>query len=226
VQGVERVNHRGGVFVLELVLVAGLAVACAVSGPSSRTRLDARWDQAMREGRSVTIKFRNSTIDISENPLDGGLEDTGGRPEAVVWTKTPKIIVLEERGFWHNGGWELVGGLLGRAVADSSSLELWGKAAVQVFPYFPFPFHREIPHETGYEFFLLLRQPGSTPATVVRQWAFKPNEVVVTHATTGGNYEDVRAVLKYNEAARTATVAVSGLKRPFEDRLDLSRPHR
>jgi hypothetical protein len=184
--------------------------------------------QFMREGRAVGMVFGNSETGVPEYHSSEWSEDAGGRPEAAAWTKSRTIAVARmDQGFWKkNGGWELVGGLLGRATADSSTVELYGKAAVRVFRHFPFPFHRDIPHETGYEFFLLLREPGVPLATIVRRWAFEPNEVVVNPESTGGTSENVRAMLLYDESARTATVTITGLKRPFADRVDLSGLHR
>ena len=225
----EPVSRRArAIFVLALGIAVGPAIACASSEPSSRAPLDARWDQFMREGRAVGMVFGNSETGVPEYHSSEWSEDAGGRPEAAAWTKSRTIAVARmDQGFWKkNGGWELVGGLLGRASADSSTVELYGKAAVRVFPHFPFPFHRDIPHETGYEFFLLLREPGVPLATIVRRWAFEPNEVVVNHESTGGTSENVRAMLLYDESARTATVTITGLKRPFADRVDLSGLHR
>jgi hypothetical protein len=104
----------------------------------------------------------------------------------------------------------------------SSILEVYGKAVIRQFPYFPFPFHREIPHETGYEFFLLHRPRGAARATIVRKWVFQPDEVVVKRESTGGTYEDVRGTLRYDASTRAATVIITGLKQPFEERVDVS----
>src|SRR5947208_1424815 len=73
--------------------------------------------------------------------------------------KARGIQVVElGHGFWGNGGWVLTGGLLRRCVDGASTFELYGKAVIREFPHFPFPFHQAIPHETGFEFFLLHRR--------------------------------------------------------------------
>jgi len=61
---------------------------------------------------------------------------------------------------------------------------------------------------TGYEFFLLLRKPNVPRATILRQWTFQPGDVAKDAS--------VKAMLKYDAAARTATVAIMGLKTPVE----------
>ena len=100
--------------------------------------------------------------------------------------------------------------------------ELYGKAVVRRFSYFPFPFHRAIPHETGYEFFLLHRRDGVPDATVVREWAFPADAVATRDAGHGIIVEDVKAYLDYDPRTHKATVAVQGLKQPFEEEVDLT----
>ena len=109
-----------------------------------------------------------------------------------------------------------------RASVGPSSFELYGKAVVHRHPYFPFPLYREIPHDTGYEFFLLHRKAGVLRATIIRKWTMPSDDVVSTRTTHGGIEEDVRGVLQYDATSQSATVTITGLKHRFEERVDLS----
>src|SRR5262249_47631572 len=198
--------------VIVLAVVMALSTSSEGSPPAA---LGTLWEQSMLEGRSVTIALRNSHTEIVENQSSESFEYARGRPETAVWTTRGIVVTRLGEGFWRNGGWVLEGGLLGQAITDSSIIELYGKAIVRRLSYVPFPFHREIPHETGYEFFLLDRRPGAR-ATVLRRWSFYSAEVMVKKESTGGLYEDVRGLLKYDEATRSVTITITGLTRPFE----------
>ena len=176
----------------------------------------------MLAGKSVAIAIENPQSRVSEHQSTRSFEYARAKPETAGWTNRGITIMRLGEGFWRNGGWLLEGGLLAQAVDGSSTFELYGKAVVRRFPFVPFPFHRERPHETGYEFFLLHRGPGVPHATIVGQWVCPPDEVVVKRESTGGTYEDVRGMLRYDPDTRTAMVTITGLKRPIEERVDLS----
>jgi hypothetical protein len=110
------------------------------------------------------------------------------------------------------------GGLLGLVREGDSTFELYGKAVEWQHPYFPFPFHRDPPRDTGYEFFLLHRKPGSPEATIVRRWVFDRVEV---DAKQSRPTEVVRATLRYDPDTQTATVMIMGLKRRVEEKVKL-----
>jgi hypothetical protein len=179
----------------------------------------------MLEGRlsKTSIAVRDSQVDVSESAPSQSFEFARGRPESAAFNSYGITIMRLGEGVWGNGGWVVTGGLLGRVSDDSVVVELYGKAVVRRFPYFPFPFHRDTPQETGYEFFLLYRQRSTTLRVgIVQKWMFQPNEVVVKRDTTGGTHEDVQGTLKYGADTRVATVTITGLKRPFGERVDLS----
>lgn len=201
---------------------AGCHKAVASTEAPVRTPLDRSWEEHMLDGRAGIIAIEGSQTRRSDNPSIESFERARGQPEEAVWTNRGISVARFGEGFWGNGGWRLEGGLLARAVDGPSSFELYGKAVVRQFSYFPFPFHREIPHETGYEFFLVHRLSSAPQATIVRKWVFPPNEVVVKSVSHGGTREDVQAVLQYDAGTRTATVRITGLRRPYEERVDLS----
>jgi hypothetical protein len=212
-------------FALYLAVATGLAIAGHAFGESpSRQSLDALWEQHMFEGRlsMVSIELRHSKMDAVELAPSQSFESARGSPEDAASTSYGITVMRLGDGLWGNGGWVIKGGLLDRAGRGSSTVDLYGKAAVRRLPYFPFPFHREIPHETDYEFFLLRRQPADPRTIIVRKWVFPSDEVMVKRESTGGTYENVRGRFTYDTGTATATVTIAGLKRPFAERVDLS----
>jgi|GraSoiStandDraft_55_1057291.scaffolds.fasta_scaffold43838_1 hypothetical protein len=122
-------------------------------------------------------------------------------------------------GIFRNGGWVIVGGLLGLASEGSSTFELYGKAMERRFPYFGFPFDRDPLHETSYELLLLHRRLGDSVATALRRWSFDADQVAEKQPHP---YEGVRATLRYDPATQMATVPIVGLRRPVEDQVNLT----
>lgn len=203
----------------------GLGLSAVARGePPPRAPLDALWERYMFEGRlsSIAVMVRDSRLDVSETAPTESFEFTRGSPESAAFSSYGITVMKLGEGFWGNGGWVVKGGLLGRTSDESVIVELYGKAVVRRFSYFPFPFHRNTPQETGYEFFLLYRQRDTSRVRIARKWVFQPNEVVVKRDTTGGTYEDVQGALRYEADTRVATVTVMGLKRSFDERVDLS----
>ena len=109
------------------------------------------------------------------------------------------------------------GGLLGLAREGDSTIELYGKAVERQHSYFQF--HRDPPRETTYEFFLLHRKPSSPVATIVRRWMFDRAEVDEKQSRPT---EGVRGTLRCDPGTQTATVTITGLKRPVEEKVDLT----
>src|SRR5262249_40869119 len=96
------------------------------------------------------------------------------------------------------------------------------KAVIHRLPHIPRFWHYDPPCEKGYEFFLLQRRGGGSSAAVIRQWKFPPEAVpdTVRYGGYGPKFEPVQGKLHYE--LRTATVTITGLKNPFEERIDLS----
>jgi len=210
--------------VAALIVTAELSTAAAARGGDapSRAHLDALWRQHMLAGTHIAAEFRNGEISTSDFVPTKPFESAHGSPERAESTRSGILVVEYGHGFWRNGGWVLKGGLLRRAGEGASEFQLYGKAVIREFSYFPFPFHRAAPHETGYEFFLLDRRDGVPGAKVVREWTFPPQAVVTRNVGGGVIVEDVSAYLDYDPRTRRATVAVQGLKQPFEEEVDLT----
>jgi len=198
----------------------GFLMLCALSAPGvgsaeppPRAPLDALWQEHMLVGTAATIYVDESgqrTLSVLRTPFDeergivSSVESAAGTTQGIAVSRLDERFLL-----WRNGGWVLQGGLLARARGRSAAIELYGKAVIRRPPYVPGgPFPRDPPMTTGYEFFLLLRKPNVPRATILRQWTFQPGDVAKDAS--------VKAMLKYDAAARTATVAIMGLKTPVE----------
>jgi hypothetical protein len=144
-----------------------------------------------------------------------------------VWTKEVRMLA---------GTWELLGGLVGRAELPSGpALELFMKEIART--HWPM---QTVSRERDYslDVFLVVRPPGAR-GRLVRQWHFAANELAL--AVSPVNEEasrtlppDVRAhvlrtktmalqgFLAVDPVARVAVVTVTGLTRPFVERVDLT----
>lgn len=213
------------IIVLALIFpILGISPVEAGELPA-REPLDALWEQSMLEGKpntAIAISIEDGQTHKSEFSRKEGPEPWRESPELAGFGALGVTAVQYGEGFWGNGGWVLTGGLLGRTKEGSSMIELYGKAVIHVLPYFPFPFHRDKPHETGYEFFLLQREAGSPKATVLKKWIFAPQEVVLKPQSVGPPREDVRATLEYDDTAQQAMVTITGLTRPFKESVAVS----
>jgi len=202
-----------------LMLLAVAAPEASSAEPPPRAPLDALWQQHMLQGSAATIYIDGSgerTVSTPRVPFDEqhGEKDVEG---AAITTYGIHVARLDERWLlWRNGGWILRGGLLARAKADGSAIELYGKAVIRQSPYVPGgPFPRDPPIKRGYEFFLLLRRANVPRAIILRQWTFQPTDVV-----NGG---PARATLRYDATTGTATVTITGVKTPVAETIELPR---
>ena len=217
--------------IIVLVLICPILGIAAVEAGElpAREPLDALWEQHMREGdahTSVHIAIIDGRFHKSERAAEELLSPWPRTPEAAESYSRGIMVVQYGEGFLGNGGWVLTGGLLGRAKEGSTIIELYGKAVMHQLPYFPFPFHRLTPDETGFEFFLLQREGGCPSATIVRKWTISPQEVALKPQRVGPPEEDVRATLEYDDTTQQATVTITGLTRPFKESVVVSKHER
>lgn len=200
-----------------LAVLLLLALAAPEQGRAEappRGALDALWQEHMLTGSAATIYAEDGgqrTVATHREPFDEQRGVVSRVESAALTTHGIEVLKLDERWLlWRNGGWVMRGGLLARARGRASTIELYGKAVIRRPPWVSLgPFRRDPPTTTGYEFFLLVRKASVPRATVVRQWTVPPDDV--------GNGSPVRATLRYDAANRTATVTISGLKRPVDD---------
>lgn len=210
------------ILVLEVVLSGASVWAGELP---ARGPLDILWEQQMLDGKSntaVAIELVEGKIVRSELPAKESIEYSRGTPESAG-LGSPGVSVMQlGEGFWGNGGWVLKGGLLGIATDGPSAFELHGKAVVHRQSYFPFPFHRTIPHDTGYDFFLLHRHPGFPNATIVRKWKFTPQQVDLKPQHVGPPDVDVHGTLRYDASAKNAIITITGFTSAIEENINVS----
>lgn len=210
-----------------VVVVEFLFAGTAISEITPPDTLNKLWEQQMLEGKPsrIHVTVQGSTIEISEDSPKKTL--TTVKNDSPVWLNhEPYGINVNQtgEGFWGNGGCSLLGGLLDEVSIGPSRIQLYAKIVEHYHSHFivPFLFHRHTPRDTGYEFFLLHRKQGIPGAKIIRTWVFSPDEVVLEANRHGWTDSDVRAAFQLDSTSRTATVRVRGLKKPFEERVDLT----
>ncbi len=136
------------------------------------------------------------------------------------------------------GGWSLRGGIVGRVERPGASIELFGKRISRVHSL------KETvsPQDHSFEFFLLIRPTVTRRGSVVKHWSFSNEELARTvppaverslrAANSGAELESeltrsqgiyVDGYLSFDERGKIATVTITGLARPLEERVDLSK---
>jgi hypothetical protein len=189
----------------------------ALGEPPARAPLDTLWEQHMLEGKFVVMSLEDSgvnAIEVQPKSIDPSEPD---RIYGSLMSHRISVMKLDE-GFFNNGGWVLRGGLHSRISTGESKIELYVKEVVRRFSHFPFPPHRELPQEIGYEFFLLHRKQKVTAPTIIRKWTVTASEVIQQNPRD----PSVRVSLKYDATARVATLTITGLKHPFQESIELS----
>lgn len=213
--------------VIGFIVATSALVAGPVAGEPTPTDLNKLWEHHMLEGKpsAVNVTIFGTTIEISEDSPKKTL--TTVKNDSPVWLyREPYGISVQKRGegFWGNGGWALLGGLLDEVSVGSALIQLYAEIVEHHHSHFivPFLFHRDHPIDIGYEFFLLHRTQGIPGAKIIRSWVIPPDEVVLKDDSHGGSHPNVQAGFSYDSTSRTATVRVSGLKNPIEERVDLT----
>lgn len=192
-----------------------------------REPLDKIWEDHMLEGKSSSIHIEIKKGTISQLERHPSETRTVPATTAAMLFLDPYGIIVRQlgEGFWGNGGWVLEGGRLDQAVDGNSIIQLYVKVVQYLHSYFRFPFERDAPTDTGYEFFLLHREKDVPGATIVKKWTFLPQDVVLRenpHQPLTNPDSNVRAFLAYEPSSRTATVKITVLTRPIDERVDLS----
>jgi hypothetical protein len=203
-------------FVGMTVIFIGTVLSVAGEAPP-RTAIDTLWEQHMLEGTFVVMTLEDSQTKASAKYPSESIEPKNDEPTFPSGMSHPISIEKLGEGFFGNGGWVLAGGLLRRVRDGSSTFELYGKKIVRQFSYFPFPPHRDPPQEVSYEFFLLHRKPGVPLAQVIRKWTFSAENVIQKNP----NYPSVQVTFGYDKTTQSATLAITGLRNPFKERVDL-----
>jgi hypothetical protein len=158
-------------------------------------------------------------------------------PEGAGFTRYR--IKVSSTNDWGNGE-DHHGGLLGRARLDGMRVELFGKlfAPIRLGGF-------SVERGQGFDVFLVVRPAAGGYGRLVKHWRFAPKELLLTgdpvdpdifRRSTRNEVERrvapgsmgtyrfhfVDAYLDVDEPSRTATVTVTGLKRPLAERVDLT----
>jgi len=213
-----------------------LGQGCLLDIPPRWEPLDELWKQRMLEERYG--RWKDGKELTRDQPIT---EKIHSYPEGAARTQFG-IGVSETRST--NAGWHLEGGLIARIPLSDVSIDLFGRETTRIHG--P-TYTTEVGQDHTYEFFLVLRSRGTRLGRTMKQWRFLPKELAMTgdsvdpaifQRSTRPRHADIADVLNpppgayprhfvdgyldFDPATRIATVTVTGLKRPFQDRVDLS----
>jgi hypothetical protein len=147
-------------------------------------------------------------------------------------------ITVSDQSTFGGGGWSLTGGIVGLVQRPGARIELFGKETARLHGR-----KRMVsPHDQSYEFFLLVRPTGAQQGRMVKRWSFPYDELGQTIPPalerslrakyTGAELESALArakgifvdgYLSFDERNKAAKVSITGLARPFEELIDLSK---
>lgn len=218
-----------------IVFLALLGQACLLDIPPRREPLDELWKLWMLEGHYGRWK------DGKETPRSAHDPDTiDSYPVGASFTQHG-IEISETRST--NAGWGFRGGLIGRIPVSDLRIELFAREITRVHG--P-TYTAAVGQDHTYEFFLLIRPGNNRLGRIVKQWRFPPKELAMTgdpvdpalfqrstrsRANIEGILHPARGAyprhfvdgyLDFDPGTMIATVTVTGLKRPFQDHVDLA----
>jgi hypothetical protein len=160
---------------LVLLATVSLSVAVALHGcsvldiPPARGPLDEFWTQRMLMGSYGA--WANGQEVPSRARHDGRIESY---PDGAAFTRYG--IEVRQKGS-ANAGWEFSGGLIGRADAGASAIELFGREVMRIHgPSYTLAVDRDI----SYDMFLVVRVGGSNHGRLVKSWQFAPEELALS----------------------------------------------
>jgi len=211
-------------------MVAGLSLclqSCLLDMAPAREPLDRMWME------SILAAQYGSWADGVNLPAVGGDEI---RSSPVGAGTTRHGIGIHAVSTLGGGGWSFTGGVVRRAVVGSTTAELFGKEVWRVHG----PKGTGNLQDRSYEFFLVVRPTGPGAARVVRDWRFSWEELAPTVAPevaerlrrhyAGTELErqlernqiiSLDGYLAVDPNGKVATVTITGLKRPFQELVDL-----
>jgi len=214
---------------LTVMFLVALGLGCNVALPTRATPrepLDALWERRMLEGRAGRVWLdehsRPSTVEEGQSLANLGSWYKERKVESFLFPVSDPYAIFVRRdgeGLWRNGSWTLTGGPLRVTEHVNSTVALFVKTIIRTPVHTPtIFFHSAPPTEVGYEFFLVQRAQATGIAIVIRRWVVQPAEVLKDRH----GYPRAEAVLTYEASTQVAAVAISGLKRPVLDRVDVS----
>lgn len=213
-------------------IFAGLSLclqSCLLDMAPAREPLDRMWIERM-----LAAEY-GSWADGVNLPAVGGDEI---RSSPVGAGTTRHGIGIHAGSTLGGGGWSFTGGVVERVSVRGADLELFGKEVWRVHG----PKGTGNLQDRSYEFFLVVRPTGPGAARVVKDWHFSWEELAPTVAPdvaerlkrqyAGAALErelereqivSLHGYLTVDPIGKVATITITGLKRPFQERVDLSR---
>jgi hypothetical protein len=219
-----------GALAVALLAAGALAYRCA-DRPTSREAHDRVWMERMLAGRYGDWLETGSRL----HPPFPGDDHVASRAESAFLTRYG-LGVTTEGSTPLAGDWRLRGGVVGRAPArGGATVELVLKQMARI--HWPSGAARH-GRDYAYDVFLLVRPPGAA-ARLVRQWHIPPADIALFVPRAGQERAGrlppptgdpapprrtmrVEGLLAVDPSGSAATVTVLGLRRPFEERVDLA----
>ncbi len=216
----------------KITVVSVMLWGCAAGAGGDAPNLEDLWREWMLAGYFGVWRNGKEIIDSRRN-----VDEIDSYPEGAYLTKYG--IDISTMNSWGNGETHK-GGLLARMPLRTVRVELFGKRFA--------PLRRGgfLVEEQSYEIFLVVRSGPGGYGRLVKHWRFAPNELlldgdpvdpsVFRRSTRNAvqinrilhpaprtlRFHFVDAYLDVDEAGSIATVTVTGLKRPFAERVDLA----
>ena len=201
---------------------------CVLDIPPAREPLDRMWMERMLGAQY------GSWADGVNLPAVGG-DEISSSPVGAGTTRHG--LGIHAGSTLGGGGWSFTGGMVGRVAMGSATVELFGKEVWRVHG----PKGTGNLQDRSYEFFLVVR-PSGPGAARVEGWHLSWEELAPTVAPevaeklkrqyAGAELErklernqiiSLDGYLTVDPNGKVATITITGLKRPFQERVDLSR---
>ncbi len=213
-----------------LVLILPLVTqGCLLDIAPAREPLDATWLSHMLAGEYGTWFYGEKRSYVGPDKIESWPLGASG---------TRYGITVSDQSDLGGGGWSIVGGMVARVVRPPEHLELFGKEIARLHGLM----QTSGDQDRRFEFFLVMRPNPSGPGRLVKSWSFPYEalgraippaleknlrakytgaELDAALARSMGIY--INGYLAFEESSKTATVTITGLVQPFEERVDLAR---
>lgn len=202
---------------------------CLLDIAPPREQIDATWQARMLAGEYGEWFHGEKTPYVGDDKIEA-------RPGAASSTRYG--IHIAEQSTLGGGGWSIEGGMVARVIRHDTTIELFGKEIARTHG-----MYRGVTDpDYSYEFFLVVRSTTTGRGRLVKQWRFPyeelgrtvPPKLVETLRAqySGAELQKelerskgifINGFLSLDEPSKTATVTLTGLLRPFQEHVDLSR---
>lgn len=133
------------------------------------------------------------------------------RSSPLLASGTRYGISTSNQGLLSAAGWSMVGGMTALVEQSGARVELFGKQTTRAHGMK----RTSGEQDKSYEFFLVVRPNAAEAGRLVKQWSFSAEE----RATD----KYVEGYLEVGPEGNVATITITGLKKPFQERVDFSQ---